>query len=215
MSRSSRNRTQTAGGRSYIRRIPRKRPFLRFQVLYTLDLRPLPFHQEQIHDMTRRPRTVSGTGTPGRGGRASLPTILLVDADEIARAMVRDALLEGARPSVLRAVSGPAELGDYLHRRGAHADPVTAPAPTLVLVDLDLPDGGGIAAIHAAKAGTGRTPVIALTSRGDDDAVAAAYEAGANTVLPRPITFLALVRLIKVFTAYWLESALLPPEAAA
>ena len=128
--------------------------------------------------------------------------------------MVRDALLEGARPSVLRAVAGPVELDDYLHRRGAHADAVTAPIPSLVLVDLDLVGDGGLAAIRTAKAARPRIPVIALAKRADAEAVLAAYEAGANTVLPRPVTFLALVRLMKVFTAYWLEAAELPREAA-
>jgi CheY-like chemotaxis protein len=157
---------------------------------------------------------VSGSGNPGRGGLAPLPTILLVDADEDARAMFRDALLEGAKPSSLRAVSSPAELTDYLHRRGAHADAVTAPPPSLVLVDLDLPDGGGLESIRAAKAASARVPVVALAKRPTPENVAGAYDAGANTVLPRPVTFLALVRMIKVFTAYWLESAALPPEAA-
>ena len=128
--------------------------------------------------------------------------------------MVRDALLEGARPSVLRTVSDPGELSDYLHRRGAHADPVTAPPPSLVIVDLDLPDDGGLVAIAASKQARARIPVIAVVKRADPARVAAAYDAGANTVLPRPLTFLALVRLIKVFTAYWLEAAELPEEAA-
>ena len=163
--------------------------------------------------MTRRPGTVSGPGLPGRSG-PSLATILLVEADEDARAMMKDALLEGARPSVLRAVSGPDELADYLHRRGAHADPVTAPLPSLVIVDLDLPDDGGLTAIRAAKAARARIPVVALVRRADAATVAAAYDAGANTVLPRPVTFLALVRLMKVFTAYWLEAAELPQEVA-
>jgi CheY-like chemotaxis protein len=154
--------------------------------------------------MTRRPRTVSGTGSPGRERRVTLPTILLVDPSEDARAMVRDALLEGARPSVLRAVATAGELADHLSRE----------LPSLVLVDLDLPDGGGMAAIHAAKSARPELPVVALTARPDEPRVAAAYAAGANTVLPRPVTFLALVRLMKVFTAYWLESAVLPPEAA-
>ena len=39
---------------------------------------------------------------------------------------------------------------------------------------------------------------------------AAAYEAGANTVIAKPVTFLARMKLMKVFTAYWLEAALLP-----
>jgi DNA-binding NarL/FixJ family response regulator len=147
---------------------------------------------------------VSGSGSPGRGTRVALPTILLVDADEDARSMVRDALLEGARPTVLRAVASAGELADHLRRE----------PPTLVLVDLDLPEGEGLAAIHAAKSARPELPVVALTGRQDAATVAAAYAAGANTVLPRPVTFLALVRLIKVFTAYWLESAVLPPEPA-
>ena len=43
-------------------------------------------------------------------------------------------------------------------------------------------------------------------------AVGAAYDAGINTYLAKPVTFLALVKLMKVFTAYWLETAVLPPE---
>jgi CheY-like chemotaxis protein len=152
---------------------------------------------------------VSGPGTPGRGG-LTLPTILLVDGDEDARAMMRDALLEGAKPSILRTVAGPGELAEYLGRRGPYADSVTAAFPSLVLVDLDLPDGGGIAAIRTAKAASPRVPVVALAHRPQPEAVADAYDAGANTVLPRPVTFLALVRMMKVFTAYWLESAALP-----
>ena len=47
---------------------------------------------------------------------------------------------------------------------------------------------------------------------GDPEAVGAAYDAGVNTYLAKPVTFLALVKLMKVFTAYWLETAVLPPE---
>ena len=43
-------------------------------------------------------------------------------------------------------------------------------------------------------------------------ATAVAYDAGANTLIAKPVTFLALVKLMKVFTAYWLDAATLPPE---
>jgi DNA-binding response OmpR family regulator len=148
--------------------------------------------------MTRRPRTVSGL---------ALPIILLVEEDEDVHGMVRDALLEGAKPSVLRTVRGPAEMDELLRRPG--------PLPSLLLVDLDLPADGGIAAIRTAKRAHARIPVVALTQRPDPDRTAAAYDAGANTVIPRPVTFLALVRLMKVFTAYWLEAAELPREEVA
>jgi AmiR/NasT family two-component response regulator len=57
--------------------------------------------------------------------------------------------------------------------------------------------------------------VVALGTDDDPKTIAAAYEAGVNTYIVKPVTFLALVRLMKVFTAYWLETAELPPGEAA
>jgi two-component system response regulator len=153
-------------------------------------------------------RTVGDTASPGRSALAPLPAILLVDPDPDARAMLRDALLEGARPSALRAASDTAEMAAWLEEADA--------PPSLVLVDLDLPDDEAIDAIRRLKSDPERrrVPVIALTRRSDPRTIVAAYDAGANTVLPRPVTFLALVRLMKVFTAYWFEAAALPPEPA-
>lgn len=162
--------------------------------------------------MTRRPGTVGGPGSAGREGLPLLPTILLVDSDQDAGAMVRDAMLEGTGPFNLRTVTTGGELTAYL---AAEDDP-TKPVPTLILVDLDVPNGDAVDAIASIKqtAATRRIPVIALTRSQDDEQVARAYDAGANTVLPRPVTFLALVRLMKVFSAYWLEAAALPKRAA-
>src|SRR5215211_609308 len=123
--------------------------------------------------------------------RALLPTILFADADENYRAMARDALLEGRSPSDLRFATDGQDLLDYLLRRGRHLDPIASPRPALIVLDLQLPRLRGI------------------------DAVGAAYDAGINTYLAKPVTFLALVKLMKVFTAYWLETAVLPPEGAA
>ena len=155
--------------------------------------------------MTRRPGTVGGPPSAGREGLPLLPTILLVDADAAAGAMVRDALLEGAGPCELRNVPTADALEDYL--RGADR-----PQPTLVLIDLDLPGDAALHAIARLKEDPERrrVPVVALTRSRDDATIVRAYDAGANTVLPRPVTFLALVRLMKVFTAYWLDAAALP-----
>jgi two-component system response regulator len=137
-----------------------------------------------------------------------LPTILLVDADPDAGAMVRDALLEGAGPVELKTVHNPDELDEYVH---SDQDASRRP-PTLIVVDLDLPDDAAIQAIARLKEDPERrrVPVVALTRTADHERIARAYDAGANTVIPRPVTFLALVRLMKVFTAYWLEAAALP-----
>jgi CheY-like chemotaxis protein len=164
--------------------------------------------------MMRRPRTVSGTAGPGFIGVPLVPTVLLADGSASARAMVRDALLEGVGPCDLRTVTTASELHDYLHGRRNHGDPRTSPNPALVLIDLDLPGNEDLEAVRSIKADPGlrRIPVIVLARKADAQQVTAVYDAGANTLIPKPATFLALVKLMKVFTAYWLDDAALPPE---
>ena len=151
-----------------------------------------------------------------RGRVPVLPTILLADASEDYRAMARDALLEGRDATDLRTVADGAELTAYLERAGA-TDGAVTPSPSLIVVDARLPGTpGGLDAIRDLKLHprTRRIPIVVLGEDDDRTTVAAAYEAGANTYIVKPVTFLALVRLMKVFTEYWLETAELPPEAA-
>jgi len=141
-----------------------------------------------------------------------LPTVLFADANEDYRSMARDALLEGRDATDLRTAADATEVLAYLERAGASEGPVT-PAPSLIVIDADLPGTpGGNALIRALKrnADTKRIPVVALGADHDPRTVEAAYEAGANTYMVKPVTFLALVRLMKVFTAYWFETAELP-----
>jgi chemotaxis family two-component system response regulator Rcp1 len=165
--------------------------------------------------MTRRPRTVSGPAGAGPGliGVRLVPTVLLADADANACAMIRDALLEGVGPTDLRTVKSAQELEDYLHQGD---DERATPPPALVLIDLDLPGNEDLDAVRSIKSNVGlrHLPVVVLARDPEPEQVLAAYRAGANTLIPKPVTFLALVKLVKVFTAYWLDVAALPPEHA-
>jgi two-component system response regulator len=155
---------------------------------------------------------VSGTAGSGLVGVRLVPTVLLADADADSCAMVRDALLEGVGPSDLRTVASAAELDEYLHQRCDHGDDRTSPPPALILVDMDLPGNDDLDAVRAIKSNPDlrRIPVVVLVRAPEPGRTAAAYDAGANTVIPKPVTFLALVKLMKTFTAYWLEAAELP-----
>ena len=156
--------------------------------------------------MTRRPRTVSGTAGPGFSGVPVVPTVLLADASASARAMVRDALLEGVGPCDLRTVTSAPELEEYLQQGDAQ--------PALVLIDAELPGNDDFDAVRSIKSNPElrRIPVVVLARTTTKTQTAAAYDAGANTLIAKPVTFLALVKLMKIFTAYWLDAATLPPE---
>ena len=145
-----------------------------------------------------------------------LPTVLFADASEDYRSMARDALLEGRNVTDMRTVGDGNALVAYLRRAGAKQGAVT-PVPSLIVVDADLPGTPpGREAVAALKNDprTKRIPVVVLGGQEDPDTVDSWYDAGANTYIVKPVTFLALVRLMKVFTAYWLETAELPPGQA-
>jgi CheY-like chemotaxis protein len=132
------------------------------------------------------------------------PTVLFADANEDYRSMARDALLEGRSATELRTVADGAELLASIEQ-GA--------TPALIIIDAALPGTpGGHDAIRALKSDprTRRIPIVALGASDDPATVTAVYDAGANTYIVKPVTFLALVRLMKIFTAYWLETAELP-----
>ncbi len=146
-----------------------------------------------------------------------LPTVLFADASEDYRAMARDALLEGRNATDMRTVGDGAELVGYLERAGATEGAVT-PVPSLIVIDAALPGTPeGLEAVKALKSDTRtrRIPVVVLGAEDDPQTVAAVYDAGANTYIVKPVTFLALVRLMKIFTAYWLEAAELPQRQEA
>jgi two-component system response regulator len=129
--------------------------------------------------------------------------------------MAKDALLEGRSATDMRTVADGAELLAYLHNAPAQEGKVT-PVPSLIVLDTDLPgDPRGLDAVRAIKDDHAlrRIPIVALGRQDDAATIAHAYDAGVNTYIVKPVTFLALVRLMKVFTAYWLETAELPPGA--
>jgi CheY-like chemotaxis protein len=144
-----------------------------------------------------------------------LPTVLFADASEDYRSMAKDALLEGRNATDMRTVADGGELLAYVRDAAEPTGPMK-PFPSLIMLDAALPgDPSGFEAVKALKQDpdTRRIPVVALGASDDASTIAAAYDAGVNTYIVKPVTFLALVRLMKVFTAYWLETAELPPGA--
>lgn len=141
-------------------------------------------------------------------------TILLADDDEDDRLMTRDALRDARLHNDLRFCIDGVDLLDYLHRRGRWAQPDAAPRPGLILLDLNMPRMDGREALGEIKKDPElrSIPVVVLTTSKAEEDIVRSYDLGVNSFITKPVTFLGLVEVMKVFSRYWMEIVDLPPE---
>jgi CheY-like chemotaxis protein len=137
--------------------------------------------------------------------------ILLADDDEEDRMLTSDALVESRVVNDLRFV----EDGEELLQRGRYADPAAAPAPGLILLDLNMPRKDGREALREIKADPQlrRIPVIVLTTSKAEEDIFRTYDLGANSFITKPVHFNALVEVMKEIGRYWIEIVELPSGA--
>ena len=140
------------------------------------------------------------------------PTVILMaddDADD--RLLAQDALSESKIPGELRFVENGEELMDYLQRRGRFSA-ASAPRPGLILLDLNMPKKDGREALREIKANPDlrRIPVVVLTTSRADTDIGHVYDLGANSFISKPVSFDALVNMMRTVGHYWFETVELP-----
>jgi two-component system, response regulator len=141
---------------------------------------------------------------PGR------PTmILMADDDADDRLLAQDALTESKISTELRFVENGEELMDYLRRKGKFA---ASPRPDVILLDLNMPKKDGREALREIKASRElrRIPVVVLTTSQVDTDVGQIYDLGANSFITKPVSFDALVNVMRTLGHYWFETVELP-----
>ena len=140
-------------------------------------------------------------------------TILMADDSEDDRLMTREALEESFVGDELREVEDGEELMEYLHREGAYSEPLTSPRPDLILLDLNMPRKSGQEALEEIKkdARFRRIPVVVLTTSDAEQDIVRSYDLGVNSFITKPVTFEGLVRAMKTFGEYWIETVATPP----
>ena len=141
-------------------------------------------------------------------------TILLADDDEEDRMLTADALEESRVVNDLRFVEDGDELLDYLYHRGKYSDPSTAPAPGLILLDLNMPRKDGREALREIKADPDlrRIPIVVLTTSKAEEDIYRTYDLGANSFVTKPVSFEGLVNVMRDIGRYWIEIVELPPN---
>ncbi|APW64278.1 Response regulator rcp1 (plasmid) [Paludisphaera borealis] len=134
------------------------------------------------------------------------------DADD--RQMTKEAFEESHLTNDLRFVEDGVELMDYLQRRGKYSDPASSPRPGLILLDLNMPKKDGREALQELKADPKLKAirvVVLTTSKAEED-ILRTYNLSAASYIAKPVTFAALIDVVKTLGKYWLEIVELPAE---
>lgn len=141
-----------------------------------------------------------------------LLTILMADDDEDDRLLARDALKESRVLNHLHCVEDGVELIRYLEGQGKYANREKYPMPGLILLDLNMPKKDGLEVLQEIKSNPAirRIPVVILTtSKAEEDKIRG-YDLGAASYITKPVTFSALVELMRALGKYWIEFVELP-----
>ena len=136
-------------------------------------------------------------------------SVLLVEDDPGDALMVREALETYAPETDIAAVVDGIDALRYLRREDEFAG---TPRPDLVLLDLNLPrkDGREVLAEIKSDPELRSIPVVVLTTSKAEEDIVRTYDLGVNSFITKPVTFLGLVEVMKVFSRYWLEIVELP-----
>jgi CheY-like chemotaxis protein len=145
---------------------------------------------------------------------AKLITILIAEDDADDRLLAQRALKRSRLYNDVHFVENGEELLDYLYQRGIYAEASAAPRPGLILLDLNMPKKSGREALAEIKADpTLRTiPIVVLTTSKAEEEIHRSYDLGANSFIIKPVTFEAMVDIMKAVTSYWFSIVELPPN---
>ncbi len=111
--------------------------------------------------------------------------------------------------SALRVVRDGRAAIEYLSGAGTYADRKEYPAPSLVLLDLNLPQVPGLEVLKwiREQAEFARTPVVVFSSSSREDDQVKARELGANEFVAKPSTGLGYGEVLKGLREKWMGKA--------
>lgn len=141
--------------------------------------------------------------------------VLIAEDDDDDFLLVKDAFEESRiLIDIFRARDGE-ELIDFLLHRGEFGDPESAPRPTLILLDLNMPRKDGREALAEIKAHPDlrMIPVVILTTSKAEEDIVSTYGLGVNSFIRKPVEFVDFVRIIQTLGDYWFEIVQLPPAS--
>jgi CheY-like chemotaxis protein len=138
--------------------------------------------------------------------------ILMADDDADDRLLAQEAMHESRVLNELHFVEDGVQLLSYLRGDDEFSDRTLYPMPGLILLDLNMPKMDGREALAEIKADPRlrRIPVVILTTSKAEEDMVKGYDLGAASYITKPVTFDALVELMRTLGKYWVEFVELP-----
>src|SRR5690606_35112128 len=138
--------------------------------------------------------------------------ILMADDDADDRLLAQEAMHESRVLNELHFVEDGVQLLNYLRGVDGYEDRTRFPLPGLILLDLNMPKMDGREALAEIKADSRlrRIPVVILTTSKAEEDMVKGCELGAASYITEPVTFDALVELMRTLGRYWVEFVELP-----
>lgn len=132
------------------------------------------------------------------------PVILLVDDNPHDVVLIRLAFRRVGIIDTIQLVKDGNEAMRYVNGEGAYADRHQFPLPTLILLDLKMPQTSGFDVLKWVRDQSGLSNVVVVVmsgSRNDED-IERAYALGANSYLVKPTKFEDMVKMMESLKDY-------------
>ncbi len=148
------------------------------------------------------------------GNRETL-TVLVADDDRDDRSSIKRTWEKSRVANDLMFVDDGEELTEYLNHTGKYAKPASAPRPAVILLDLNIPKKDGREVLREIKAHPElkEIPVVVLTASQAEEDILRSYDLGADSFISKPVTFEALVDVLRGLGRYGIEIVELRPAA--
>ena len=142
--------------------------------------------------------------------KKKLSLLIVEDSDEDYLTLIRLLKKQGFKYPIHRCVDGDDAL-DYLFQTGEYS-PETAPRPTMILMDLNLPGTDGREVIEVIKNHQKLKiiPMVAFSTSSNTKDIQICYEYGVNSYIEKPVNLQLFSKNIEDFLSYWFETAILP-----
>ncbi len=130
-------------------------------------------------------------------------TILLVEDDHNDVLLIKRAFQKVKIANPIIVLNDGEQAISYLAGREPY---IERPLPVLILLDLKLPRKSGHEVLEwlRQQQTLKRLPVVVLTASSESSDINRAYDLGANSYLVKPVTFDALVEMVKTLNLYWM-----------